>query len=329
MGERGRGKNGVLVYRRRLFQDPLLTVYVFNGEPIYAESFLVKERWWEGLLSDDEVEAHVFDNLYRYAFRKNGDRYLRRLKEYTQRVIESAMRIAMDNGWELEKEFTYLPPEKIASMFSILPDKDTRTYDPLNMGFVNTYVEGSEDLNDFLKIFGPMRENVLKLVQTFGDFEGSIGFVLPLYNLVRIDLEHERVWATAEDPEAFVRSLLHFKKPFDVSVPDITEKVKDSRAMWAAWGYGKDRIILCDSEDARMLHRDDAVRVVRSYHDRLRRILNAIPLDKVQVPKKMVEIMIRNAMARNPDPNALVKEVEGRLRLRVSVETEEENGNQE
>ena len=43
----------------------------------------------------------------------------------------------------------------------------------------------------------------------------------------------------------------------------------------------------------------------------------------------MVEIMIRNAMARNPDPNALVKEVEGRLRLRVSVETEEENGNQE
>ena len=325
MGERGRGKNGVLVYRRRLFQDPLLTVYVFNGEPVYAESFLVKEKWWEGLLSDDEVETYVFDNLYRYAFQKNGDRYLQRLKEYTQRVIENAIKTAMDNGWELEKEFMDIPPEKIASMFSILPDKDTRTYDPLNMGFVNTYVEGSEDLNDFLRMFGPIRENVLKLMRAFGDFEGSIGFVLPVYNLVRIDLGHERVWAIADDPETFVRSLLHFKKPFDVSVPDITEKVKESRVMWAMWGYGKDRIILCDSEDVRMLRRDEGVGIVRSYHERLRRILNAIPLDQVQVPKKMVEIMIRNAMARNPDPNALVKEVESRLK--VSVETEEENGN--
>ncbi len=314
-------KNGVLICKRKFFQDPFLIVYVFNGEPVYAESFLVKEKWWEGLLSDEEVEEHIFDNLYRYAFKKSGERYLRRLREYTYKVIEDALRMAEDYGWEMEEEFTDLSPERIAAMFSLVPDRAKPSEDPIRVGFVNTYVAGAEGLNDFLRMLGPMRENALKVMQEFEDFEGSVGFVLPLYNLVRIDLKHDRVWAVAEETETFVRSLLHFKKPFDVSVPDISEKVKASRVKWAVWGYGKDRVILCDSEDALMLHRDEAVEVVRSYHERLRRILNSIPIERVQVPRGMVEMMLRNAMARNPDPDTLVKEIESSLG--VSVETEE------
>ncbi len=44
-----KGKSAKINLRRKIFNDPLLTVYVIEGKPILAHSFLVRNPWYEDI----------------------------------------------------------------------------------------------------------------------------------------------------------------------------------------------------------------------------------------------------------------------------------------
>ncbi len=98
-------RTGILRVYRKMFGDPLLYVSFLKGIPVYAYSFLVKDRWYDGLLSQEEVENNLFGNLFEYAFKKYGQDYIKHMTEYSNRVIYDAITGALENNWDLDVEF--------------------------------------------------------------------------------------------------------------------------------------------------------------------------------------------------------------------------------
>ena len=114
---------GILSVVRKNFQDPLLHVTFLKGVPLYAYSFLVKDRWYDGLLSREEVENNLFGNIFEYAFKNYGEKYLQHLTEYSKRVIQIALKGAAENGWQLEAEFIEEDEDTIREMVGIVRAK--------------------------------------------------------------------------------------------------------------------------------------------------------------------------------------------------------------
>ncbi|MFZ8826112.1 MAG: hypothetical protein ACO2OT_04665 [Candidatus Caldipriscus sp.] len=116
-------KTGVLRVSRKNFQDPLLHVTFLRGVPLYAYSFLVKDRWYEGLLSREEVENNLFGNIFEYAFKNYGEKYLQHITEYSKNVIQKALKGATENGWQLEAEFIEEDEDTVREMVGIIRAK--------------------------------------------------------------------------------------------------------------------------------------------------------------------------------------------------------------
>jgi hypothetical protein len=116
-------KTGVLRINRKNFQDPLLHVNFLKGVPLYAYSFLVKDRWYEGLLSREEVENNLFGNIFEYAFKNYGEKYLQHITEYSKNVIQKALKGAAENGWQLEAEFIEEDEDTVREMVGIIRAK--------------------------------------------------------------------------------------------------------------------------------------------------------------------------------------------------------------
>jgi hypothetical protein len=116
-------KTGVLRVSRKNFQDPLLHVTFLKGVPLYAYSFLVKDRWYEGLLSREEVENNLFGNIFEYAFKNYGEKYLQHITEYSKNVIQKALKGAAENGWQLEAEFIEEDEDTVREMVGIIRAK--------------------------------------------------------------------------------------------------------------------------------------------------------------------------------------------------------------
>jgi hypothetical protein len=116
-------KTGVLRINRKNFQDPLLHVTFLKGVPLYAYSFLVKDRWYEGLLSREEVENNLFGNIFEYAFKNYGEKYLQHITEYSKNVIQKALKGAAENGWQLEAEFIEEDEDTVREMVGIIRAK--------------------------------------------------------------------------------------------------------------------------------------------------------------------------------------------------------------
>ncbi|MFZ8834629.1 MAG: hypothetical protein ACO2O5_10605 [Candidatus Caldipriscus sp.] len=112
-------KTGVLRVNRKNFQDPLLHVTFLKGVPLYAYSFLVKDRWYDGLLSREEVENNLFGNIFEYAFKNYGEKYLQHITEYSKNVIQKALKGAAENGWQLEAEFIEEDEDTVREMVGI------------------------------------------------------------------------------------------------------------------------------------------------------------------------------------------------------------------
>jgi hypothetical protein len=116
-------KTGVLRVSRKNFQDPLLHVTFLKGVPLYAYSFLVKDRWYDGLLSREEVENNLFGNIFEYAFKNYGEKYLKHITEYSKNVIQKALKGAAENGWQLEAEFIEEDEDTVREMVGIIRAK--------------------------------------------------------------------------------------------------------------------------------------------------------------------------------------------------------------
>jgi len=98
-------RSGVLKVYRKIFGDPLLYAYFLRGVPIYASSFVVSSRWYEGLLTRQEVDDNIFGNIFRYAYEKYKKRFIEHLISYSRNAVKEVLRALADNGWEVEVEF--------------------------------------------------------------------------------------------------------------------------------------------------------------------------------------------------------------------------------
>jgi hypothetical protein len=94
-----------------------------KGVPLYAYSFLVKDRWYDGLLSREEVENNLFGNIFEYAFKNYGEKYLQHITEYSKNVIQKALKGAAENGWQLEAEFIEEDEDTVREMVGIIRAK--------------------------------------------------------------------------------------------------------------------------------------------------------------------------------------------------------------
>jgi hypothetical protein len=168
-------KTGVLRVSRKNFQDPLLHVTFLKGVPLYAYSFLVKDRWYEGLLSREEVENNLFGNIFEYAFKNYGEKYLQHITEYSKNVIQKALKGAAENGWQLEAEFIEEDEDTVREIVGIIRAKsDIEAFAKtlMSLGAKQVYLPkmgkklgyGDAELNEIYKF----------LTKTFGECDAIV-----------------------------------------------------------------------------------------------------------------------------------------------------------
>ncbi len=102
--------------KRVPFDDPLLTIYFVKGKPIMANSFVVHEPWYVGLIDGDELDD-ARDNLVAYAYRKYGDKLFAHLERYSRTVMESVIREIKENNWDFNISVNDLREEAIKRLF--------------------------------------------------------------------------------------------------------------------------------------------------------------------------------------------------------------------
>ena len=110
------GKSAVMRLRRVPFDDPLLTVYFVKGRPIMANSFVVQEPWYAGILDGKDLDQ-ARDNLIAHAYRKYGSRLFTLLEEYSRRVMERVIDEIKENGWDFNISVSELREEAIKRLF--------------------------------------------------------------------------------------------------------------------------------------------------------------------------------------------------------------------
>ncbi|NPB03505.1 MAG: hypothetical protein GXO39_03700 [Thermotogae bacterium] len=113
--EKGR-KSAVVRLKRKLFEDPLLTVFFIRGDMILANSFVENTPWHRGVLSEEDLERGK-ENLLAYAFSIHGDKLFTHLRQYTKRVVEKVLEEAQRNGWEYEINVEELNERRIREIF--------------------------------------------------------------------------------------------------------------------------------------------------------------------------------------------------------------------
>ncbi|MEO0163529.1 MAG: hypothetical protein ABIL67_03735 [candidate division WOR-3 bacterium] len=121
-------KTGLVILKREVFEDPVMYSYFYNGQRVFSQSFLYKPKWWEGILTEEEVDLNFGKNLFRVAADKIGfEKLMEHLKDYSKKVEETVKKEISVNGWKVKAEFVEYDEEYIESMFGIsakrLPDE--------------------------------------------------------------------------------------------------------------------------------------------------------------------------------------------------------------
>ncbi len=323
--------SGVVVYRRRVFEDPVLTVYYLRGEPVYAESFLIKRRWWEGLLSDEEAENHLFDDAFGYASERYGNRYVEHIKEYARETITLTAETVRDFGWELEAEPTEYLPEEVASMFHIPYGRNETVQEvrerdltsELNaLGFPVFYVSGSRgDPHGFFHTIRPVKRVMDRVTRVVEGLQGSLAFVLPLYIVARFDLEEGRAWVVTKD----VRRLMFALRYLD-PVKGIPENVLNEMAQirccrYVIWRSSEDTFSVFDGSELRTLNAEEVTETVDGYLNEYDRILSmALSRIPSNVPPKMGKMLLHQMLSRNPRIGEFLEDFSSRFGINLDHE---------
>lgn len=115
-------KTGLLILKREVFEDPIMYSYFYKGERIFSQSFLYKPKWWEGILTEEEVDLNFGENLFKVAADKLGsfERLMEHLKNYSNKVEETVKKEINKNGWKVKSEFVEYNEEYVENMFGIV-----------------------------------------------------------------------------------------------------------------------------------------------------------------------------------------------------------------
>ncbi len=322
--------SGVVVYRRKVFEDPILTVYYLKGEPIYAESFVMKRRWWEGLLSEEEVERHIFGDMFRYAYETYGERYVSHLKRYAKDTVSLTEDMVRDFGWELEAEATEDPPEDMAAMFhvpyeagSTSEERALEIASKLNaFGFPVFYVSGSgDDPHGFFHAVRTNREVMDKVAGIFEEIGGSIAFVLPLYIIARLDLDGGRAWVVTKDARKLALALRYLRSAEDVPDRVLNEVIDTLCCRYVVWRGEKGTFYVFDGAKTLSLGSEETVETVERYLRTYDRILNAALSSLPSgIPSKMGRMLLYEITTRHPDTEGFVGEFSRRFGVKLDYE---------
>ncbi len=326
--------SGAVVYRRKIFGDPVITVYYLRGEPIYAESFLVKRRWWEGLLSEEEAENQLFGDIFGYASKVYRDSYAEHLRKYAKEIISIAEEIIKDFGWELDIEKIEYSAEDISSMFHISlaekqvinenESKERKIVSNLNaLGFLTLYIS-SEDgrWNDygFSKTLGFMKRTVDEIMQKMRETNGSFALVLPLYIIAHLDTEERKVWIATKDIYKLAFALNYLKPAENIS-ENLLKQITFHCCKFVIWKTHGDTFSLFDGTKTQMLNLTDIMEKVDKYlkdYDRiLREAQSRMPSN---VPPKMKEMLLHKMVIKNPDIRDFAEEFASHFSITLDYE---------
>ncbi|NPB04662.1 MAG: hypothetical protein GXO39_09700 [Thermotogae bacterium] len=323
--EREKG-SGLLIVRRKIFNDPLLIAYILNGEPIFAESFTFKGRWWEGLMGENEYTRSLeTGNPFLFAAQHYGEKYRAHIKEYARKVIETALKEAKEYGWKLESEFHPLPSEEIEHNFGISLQINVTSGVAgriREMGFDIFYIDGEEDFLGFFKTISTIADPVRKVVESLRDTGGSFAFLLPLYILLRLDFGDVKVCTVTKDVGRAIRSLRATLTPTEVPLMALIQIETDRCCRYTFWRSKYGETLLVDGKQLRELSFTETVRILETYLDTYeRKIRRAVELVPSTLPNRMKEMLIQEMVFQNMSPD----EFEEAFASRFSMRLEDEN----
>ncbi len=322
------GKSGLLIMRRKIFNDPLLIAYLLNGEPIFAESFTFKSRWWEGLMGEEEYnEALESGNPFLFAAQRYGERYRTHMNEYARKVMETALREAREYGWKLESEFHPIPSEEIEHSFGISlrvePTDVTLSVARRmrEMGFDIFYIDGREDFLGFFKTISTVADPVRKVVEGLSDTAGSFAFLLPLYVLLRLDFGDVKVCTITKDVGRAIRSLRSTPVPTEVPLTSLTRIKRERCCRFVFWGSKYGEALRSDGETLHEITFDELVRSVEDYLERYEeKIRKAVELVPSTLPNRMKEMLIQEMVFQSVSPEEFEEAFASRFSMRLEDE---------
>lgn len=187
-----RKRSGVLKVYRKTFGDPLLYAYFLKGVPVYASSFVVREKWYEGLLSREEVDTNIFGNLFKYAYDRYGRRFVEHMVSYSRNVLKEVLRALAENGWEVEVEFLERTEEHIKESIGIIGTTTLEGWAKslLSIGATGIYIPSTD------KVLGMSRGDTLRkiygaITERFGD--ADVVYSTPFANAFLVHRDGEPV----------------------------------------------------------------------------------------------------------------------------------------
>ena len=322
----GEHKSGLLIIRRKIFNDPLIVAYLLNGKPIFAESFTFKRKWWEGLIDEDEYNrALESQNPFLFVAQRYGEQYYAHLKRYAREVMETALKKARKYGWNLESEFHPIPSEEIEHNFGI------STHTPAwgvsverrmrEMGFDIFYIDGKEDFWGFFKTISTIADSIRKVVDKLSDTTGSFAFLLPLYILLRLDFGDVKVCTITKDVNRAIRALLDTPAPTAIPISSL-EIVKNERCCRMLFWRSKYGEVM--SADEEMLYEStfpELTHLVENYLEMYeRKIRKAIELVPSTLPDRMKEMLIQEMVFQNMYPDEFEEAFASRFSMRLEDE---------
>ncbi len=208
-----RKKSGVLKVYRKTFGDPLLYAYFLRGVPVYASSFVVQGKWYEGLLTREEVDDNIFGNLFKYAYDKYGKRFLEHIVAYSKEVLKEVLRALADNGWKVEVEFLERTETHIRESIGITKVTTIEGWAKslLSIGATGVYIPDTD------RVLGMSRGDTLRqlygvLTERFGDTD--VVYSTPFANVFLLHRDERPVLIMVrfsmgfEEVENFKRLLL-------------------------------------------------------------------------------------------------------------------------
>ena len=185
-------RSGVLKVYRKTFGDPLLYAYFLKGVPVYASSFVVREKWYEGLLTREEVDANIFGNLFKYAYDRYGRRFLEHMVAYSRNVLKAVLRAVAENGWEVEVEFLERSEDHIRESIGITEVTTIEGWAKslLSIGATGVYIPSTD------RMLGMVRGDTLRevynvLISNFGDVD--VVYSTPFANAFLLHKDGEAV----------------------------------------------------------------------------------------------------------------------------------------
>ncbi len=324
-----RNFSGLVVYRRKVLEDPVLSVYYVRGKPVYVDSFLIKEMWWEGLLSKEEVDNNLFGDVFGYAAKKYGKRYVDHLLRKSEDLMNRTVQIIEDFGWEVEPEPYPSSSEEVGSMFHLGVYREEESPEDIRinlnaLGFPIFYVRGYEEDENALIFFSTvesMKRPVRWVMERAEDLEGSVMFVLPLFILGHLNLNKGRAWIVTKDIRKGVLAL-KYTSPLKGTPGDLLKEVEKARCCrYVVWNVGDGKIALYDKGRINLMTADEVIVAVEDYLQSYNRVLTKAYTEiPSHTPPRMRKMLIHQIAERNPHIEDFVNEVSSRFGIRFDHE---------